>query len=939
MRLSWNEIRARAALFADKWRDAAYEKGETQSFYNDFFNIFGVQRRSVARYEEHVRKLDNRSGFIDLFWPSVLIVEQKSAGRDLSRAYGQAGEYFDSLSEKDRPQYILVSDFQSFELHDLDEREQTKFALADLPAHVEAFGFILGVQRRAFRDQAPVNIEASELMGLLHDALEASGYSGHDLEVFLVRTVFCLFAHDTGIFEPRDIFRELLETRTREDGSDLGGWLARLFQVLNKPEDQRQAMLDKDLARFPYVNGDLFADKLDIPDFDAAMRAVLIDACHFNWEAISPAIFGALFQSVMAPSDRRSQGAHYTTEKNILKVIEPLFLDDLRAESERLKRRKDSRRRTELRAFHKRLGEMKFFDPACGCGNFLIIAYRELRELEIELIRELRRGRGDEKQQELDAEYLSLITVDQFYGIEIDEFPARIAETALWMMDHIMNNRLSLAFGKSYVRIPLEGSPHILNADALETDWTDLLPPEDCSYVFGNPPFGGAKFQSKEQRAQVRRIAALGKTGGTLDYVTAWFIKAGEYVQTGRARIGFVATNSITQGEQVAQLWPLLFTRANLEIAFAHRTFAWGSDARGKAHVHVVIIGLDDLENPQADKRLFSYPDINGEPEETLHAILSPYLFGADGLTDPHLTVREESRPINGMAPLRYGSQPIDGGHIIFGAEERDALLAVEPDAAPFLHPYVGAREYLQGGGRWILALGEASPDALARLPRVRERIAAVREYRLTSKRAVTRELASFPTEFAFTTIPDTTFLVIPEVSSERREYVPIGWLEPPVVPSNLVRVLENASLADFALLTSAMHMAWLRHIGGRLESRYRYSIGLVYNTFPMPPKGVDLSKLEPLAQAVLDARSSHPGATLADLYDPDLMPPDLRRAHQAIDRAVDRLYRRTWFASERERVEHLFMLYEKMRAPLEALMKAKPKRRRVRRRSAGGRR
>ena len=293
MRLSWNEIRARAALFADKWRDAAYEKGETQSFYNDFFNIFGVQRRSVARYEEHVRKLDNRSGFIDLFWPSVLIVEQKSAGRDLSRAYGQAGEYFDSLSEKDRPRYILVSDFQSFELHDLDEREQTKFALADLPAHVEAFGFILGVQRRTFRDQAPVNIEASELMGLLHDALEASGYSGHDLEVFLVRTVFCLFADDTGILEPRDIFRELLETRTREDGSDLGGWLARLFQVLNKPEDQRQAMLDKDLARFPYVNGDLFAEKLDIPDFDAVMRAVLIDACKFDWTAISPAIFGA----------------------------------------------------------------------------------------------------------------------------------------------------------------------------------------------------------------------------------------------------------------------------------------------------------------------------------------------------------------------------------------------------------------------------------------------------------------------------------------------------------------------------------------------------------------------------------------------------------------------------------------------------------------------
>ncbi len=928
MRLSWNEVRARAAAFAKEWKDAAYEKGETQSFYNAFFDVFGVQRRIVARYEEHVKKLDDRSGFIDLFWPRVLLVEQKSAGRDLARAYGQAGEYFDALPERERPRYILVSDFQTFELHDLDERETASFALADLPAHVEKFGFVMGVQRRAFRDQDPANIEAAELVGRLHDMLAETGYRGRDLERFLVRIVFCLFADDTGIFEPRDIFFDFIEARTAEDGADLGPWLSQLFQVLDTPEDGRSAALDEDLARFPHVNGALFDGPLRIPSFDAPMRSALLDACRFDWSNISPAIFGALFQSVMDPAERRAQGAHYTTEKNILKVIEPLFLDGLRAEFGRLKARRSSRRRPDLLAFQQRLGRLSFLDPACGCGNFLIIAYRELRALETEVLKEV----YSTGQFDVLADTLSLVNVDRFHGIEIGEFPARIAETALWMMDHIMNNRLSLEFGRTYARIPLEAAPNILHGDALETDWAELLPPEECDYVLGNPPFGGAKFQTPEQRAQVRRIAALGKSGGTLDYVAAWFLKAGEYARAGQARIGFVATNSIVQGEQVAQLWPLLFDRSGLEISFAHRTFAWGSDARGKAHVHVVILGLDRQKDAPAEKRLFAYPDINGEPEESRHGSLSPYLFDAGGLSDPHLVVREESRPINGFTPLRYGSQPIDGGNLIFDAAERESLLDAEPEAGTFLRPFVGAREYLQGGDRWILSLRDATPDRLARLPRVREHVAAVRAYRLKSKRPATRDLASFPTEFAFTTIPETPFLVVPEVSSERRDYVPIGWLEPPTIPSNLVRVLENVSLSHFALLTSAMHMAWVRHVGGRLKSDYRYTIGLVYNTFPTPPGfasgEADLSKLEPLARAVLDVRATHGRATLADLYDPDLMPPALRRAHRNLDRAVDRLYRQTPFASERARVEHLFALYEKMRAPLEAGMRGKRRRR-----------
>ena len=928
MRLSWNEVRARAAAFADEWRDAAYEKGETQSFYNEFFEVFGVRRRTVARYEAHVEKLDNRSGFIDLFWPGVVIVEQKSAGRDLARAYDQAGEYFDALPERDRPRYILVSDFQSFELHDLDERETIAFPLAGLPAHVEKFGFILGVQRRTFRDQDPANIRAAELVGLLHDALDVAGYRGHNLERFLVRVVFCLFADDTGIFEPRDIFFDFIETRTGEDGGDLGPWLAQIFQVLDTPEGERVTTLDDDLARFPYVNGDLFDGPLRIPSFDAAMRGALLDACRFDWSNISPAIFGALFQSVMDPAERRAQGAHYTTEKNILKVIEPLFMDDLRAEFARLRSRKDSRRLAEIRKFQEKLGGMRFFDPACGCGNFLIIAYRELRLLEIEVIREIRAATGTSAQGALDVGLLSHVDVDQFYGIEIGEFPARIAETALWMMDHIMNNRLSLEFGQTYARIPLQTSPHILHADALETDWATLLPPEDCSYVFGNPPFVGAKFQTAAQRAQVRGIAGLGGSGGTLDYVTAWFFKAGAYA-TGPTRIGFVATNSTTQGEQVGQLWPLLFDRRRLEIAFAHRTFAWGSDVRGKAHVHVVILGLDRRENERTEKRLFSYPDLNGDPEETRYTALSPYLFDAGSLADSHLTVREESRPLNGLSPLLSGSQPIDDGHYIFTADERATFLTEEPDAAPFLHPYIGAREHIQGGERWILALQDAGPTDLKAMPKVVERMRAVKAFRAQSKRKSTLAIADYPARYNVEVIPTAPFLVVPEVSSERREYVPIGWLEPPTIPSNLVRVIENATLADFALLTSAMHMAWLRHIGGRLKSDYRYSIGLVYNTFPLPPQDAKQAKLEPLAQAILDARAAHPGATLADLYDPDLMPPNLRKAHHALDRAVDRLYRPSGFASERERVEHLFGLYEKMTAPLAAKQKPKRKRRR----------
>ena len=735
MRLSWNEIRARAAAFAEEWRDAAYEKGETQSFYNEFFEVFGVRRRTVASYEAHVAKLDNRSGFIDLFWSGVLVVEQKSAGRDLKKAYGQAIDYLLALPERDHPRYILVSDFQTFELRDLDERETVSFALAELPRHVEAFGFILGVQRRAFRDQDPANVKAAELVGRLHDALHEVGYRGHDLERFLVRIVFCLFADDTGIFEPRDIFLDFLEARTGEDGADLGLWLSQLFQVLDTPESERQRTLDEDLARFPYVNGELFDGPLRIPAFDAAMRGALLDACRFDWSGISPAIFGALFQSVMDPAERRAQGAHYTTEKNILKVIQPLFMDDLRAEFARLKSRKDSRRLAELRRFQKKLGGITFFDPACGCGNFLIIAYRELRLLEIEVLKEIRVG----TQQELDAATLSQVDVDQFHGIEIGEFPARIAETAMWMMDHIMNNRLSLEFGQTYARIPLEKSPHIAVGNALEMDWQEFLPAEACSYIFGNPPFVGHQWRTKSQQEDIARI--WGKKGqvNRLDYVTCWFNKATLYAAANRPmEIAFVSTNSIAQGEQCGILWPAVFAR-DLSIRFAHRTFQWNSEARGRAAVHCVIVGLTFAK--EGKHCIYEYDHVRGEPHASDVARINGYLI--DG---PQYTVAARSAPPESRLKMHKGSQPTDGARIrkpaggylkssnlILDSGDREELLTADPNCEKWLKPYVGGDEMISGQWRWCLWLKDADPAELKASKPIVERLERVRAGRLQS--------------------------------------------------------------------------------------------------------------------------------------------------------------------------------------------------------------
>lgn len=729
MRLSWNEVRVRAATFAEVHKDDHYEKGQTQTFYNEFFAIFDVKASRVASFEHAVKLLGGNQGFIDLLWRGKLLVEQKSAGRDLHKAQNQAFDYIEGLKDTDKPRYVLMCDFQSFHLIDLETREDTFFALNELPNHVEKFGFIMGVEKRVFKDGDPVNIQAAEQMGRLHDALKESGYDGHNLEQLLVRLLFCLFAEDTGIFN-RWSFQELIEERTQEDGSDLGMWLTQLFQTLDtedKPVNKRQKTLDEDLAAFPYVNGDLFKETLPIPAFNSFMREALIGACRFEWDKVSPAIFGSLFQSVMLPKERRAKGAHYTSEKNILKLIKPLFLDDLWAEFEAIKARKTNRQ-TLLEAFHNKLSKLVFFDPACGCGNFLVVTYREIRALEIEVLKLLRKANSlGDSTLEIDVTLLSKVDVDQVYGIEIDEFPARIAEVAMWMMDHIMNNRLSFEFGQVYARIPLKKSAHIIHGDALDLDWATVCPPDKCSFILGNPPFIGAKFQTPAQRQQIRNIARLSGSGGTLDYVCGWFLKAADYVKISKADIAFVSTNSITQGEQVAQLWPLLFGKG-LEIAFAHRTFAWASEARGTAAVHVVIIGLTRKDRERDIRRLYTYDDIQGEPSETEHKVLTAYLTDGAGLHDRTIVVRETAYPICNKPKMVTGVQMIDNGHYTFTKTEMNEFTKGDKNLENFFKTFIGGDEYINGITRYIVYLKNTPPTEIRKNTKIFQLVEKVKK-------------------------------------------------------------------------------------------------------------------------------------------------------------------------------------------------------------------
>lgn len=899
MPLSWNEIKNRAVEFSKEWENETREHAEAKTFWDDFFNVFGISRRRLAIFEKHVKKLGDKDGFIDLFWPGTLLVEHKSRGKNLDAAFDQSTDYFEGIEDYELPKYVIVTDFYKMRLYDLEEDTEKEFRLRNLVDHVQLFSFMAGYQKRTYKESDPVNIEAAELMGKLHDKLKENGYEGHQLEVYLVRLLFCLFADDTGIFE-KDIFLDFIQNRTAYDGSDLGSKLTELFQYLNTPEDKRPKTLDESIKIFPYIDGKLFEEQLSVASFDKKMRRILFESCYLDWGKVSPAIFGSLFQSVMNPELRRHLGAHYTSEKNILKLINPLFMDEL---WERFHKVKHNVNR--LKQFYDGIAELKFFDPACGCGNFLIIAYRELRLLEIETIKILYSRSGGDLQQMFHIQDYSKIDVDSFYGIEIEEFPARIAEVSMWIMDHLMNRELSAAIGHYYARLPLKKAANIHLENALQIDWNDILIPDDNVFILGNPPFAGKQQQNVQQKADMKKVFDGVKKAGILDYVTAWYLKAAQYIQGTKIKVGFVSTNSITQGEQVSILWDELFNRYNIKIHFAHKTFKWSSEAKKAAAVYVIIIGFANFD--VKNKYIYEYETRTSEAYSVKVKNINPYLAEGDDLTIP-----SRRKAICDVPPISFGSMPNDGGNLLFSDDEKNSFLKVEPDAEEYIKPLISGREYLNGEKRWCLWLKDADPSKLKKLPILMDRIKKVKELRLDSSRKATKDLAEYPTLFGEDRQPESDYIVIPLTSSENRDYIPISLFSKDYITNNTCSVIPDAELYHFGILMSKMHMTWVRYVCGRLKGDYRYSNQIVYNNFPWPedPTQKEITNIELKAQKILDIREEFPNSSLVDLYDSTNMPPKLRKAHNELNKAVDKAYRKK-FDSDLKRMKFLFELYE----------------------------
>lgn len=902
MALSWNEIKDRAVKFSKEWKDTTNEEADAKPFLDAFFDVFGITRKKIGTFEHRVKKLSDADGYIDLLWKGTILVEMKSRGKNLDKAFQQAIDYTHGLKQNELPKYVLVCDFHIFRLYDTEEQTTLEFTIDELVLNVQSFGYLLGYQKKTYKEQDPANIKAAELMGKLHDRLEEIGYEGHPLEVYLVRLLFCLFAEDTSIFNLQQ-FQDYIEDRTAEDGSDLAPKIQELFQVLNTPNNKRFKNLDEQLNEFPYVNGKLFEEVLPTASFDKKMREALLDCCRLNWSKISPAIFGSMFQSVMNPKERRNLGAHYTSESNILKLIKPLFLDELWAEFESIKGNKNK-----LPEFHKKISQLKFLDPACGCGNFLVITYRELRLLELEILRATFKS----GEVILALEDLILLNVDMMYGIEYEEFPARIAEVAMWLIDHQMNMIISNEFGQYFARLPLKKSAKIVHGDALEVNWEDVVAKNQLSYIIGNPPFIGSKIMSQFQRNQIIKEFDNSKGCGVLDYVSGWYLKAAKYIQNTKIKTAFVSTNSIVQGEQTSILWGQMLIKYGIKIHFAHRTFKWSNEAKGNAAVYCVIVGFANYDS--INKRIFEYEDIKGEAHEIKAKNINQYLVDAKDVL-----IEKRTTPICSVPNIKFGNQPIDGGFLLLTEEERNIANKQDLNISKYIRKYVGSIEFINNIPRYCLWLKDAEPNDLRKSDFISERLKSVKKFRESSTRKETRELANRPSQFAFVSHNESEYIIIPSVSSERRKYIPIGFMPSNIIASNLCLIIPNAKLFHFGLLTSEMHMTWVRNLCGRLKSDYRYSNSIVYNNYPWPenPSEKQIKTIEEKAQNVLDLRASFPTSSLADLYNPLTMPPALVKAHNELDKAVDAAYSKQAFTSEAKRMEFLFELYEKYTAGL----------------------
>ena len=926
--LNKKEILDRAYRFMKDYADATYEMGQAQNFIRDLCEVFGFSHKRLVSFEQRVKKLGGGKGRIDGFYPGKLLIEMKSRGQDLDKAYIQATEYLPGLTDAELPDYILVCDFDQLRLYKRDGRSDPicSHSLKDFDKHIDAYLFLAGFEAEAQAAQIAVNEDAARKIAELHDAMREGGYSGADLERYMVRLLFCLFADDTGIFETDGAFARYIRQHSKADGSDLDGMLQNLFDTLNRSPDKRPKNLPAELSAFPYINGSVFSGRLECCYFDSKARTALLSCAEdFYWADISPAIFGSLFQAVIhhdgevfmaKSSKRRELGAHYTSEINILRVIRPLFLDALEIELSKVRNSKKA-----LEDFLKKLRNLVFFDPACGCGNFLVITYREIRRLELKAAEALLAIAQKSRivSGTLDATQFGQIQCDvhQFHGIEIEPSAAHIATVALWLTDHQENQRASRALGGNFNRLPLEKKANIACENALTTDWASVLPPERCAYVIGNPPWLGKANQSAAQKKELARVMHGVHGAGDLDFVCGWYILAAKYIQKNSAvRAGLVSTNSICQGEQVGVLWSEM-QRLGSHIQFAHQTFQWSNDAKGVAAVHCVIIGFGAQDLP--GKVIFEYSDIKGEPVAVAALKINPYLIDA-----PTVFLGKRRKPLcTGVPEMVYGSKPVDGGHLLLLPSEAAEIRANDAVASRYIRQFLGAEEFINNVPRYCLWLKNSTATDRKNSPEIARRMLAVKAMRDASTKVPTQNLADTPYLFGETRQTNKPYLLIPSVSSETRRFVPIGYMGPEVIASNLVFMLPNASIYHFGLLCSTMHNAWMRIVCGRMKSDYRYSNTIVYNNFVWPTLFTEKQSeaIEKAAQDVLDARKTEEDrcmqaqqpCSLADLYAEGNMPAALRKAHHKLDKAVDAAYGYRGFANDKARVAFLFVLYDQL--------------------------